>query len=216
MGVIMLYKGYLRFNYPSTTTYPIRGIDISHHQGSIDWDELAKEKLDFVFIKSTEGGDFVDPLFSNNWKAARDGGYKVGAYHFYRLCKSGKEQAANIIKHVPLDGDLGPVLDLEFGANCATNQSKEEVLQEIRTCLKLLEEHYTTPPILYVTREFYEAYVKNEFEDYSLWIRSIYGKPSIPEAWDFWQYGNRGHLRGIKGYVDLNVYHGQRWNEKSL
>lgn len=213
IGILMLYTGYLRFNYPSRSAYPIRGIDISHHQGRIDWVELSKENLDFVFIKSTEGGDFVDTLFRSNWESAQASGYKIGAYHFYRLCKSGEEQARNIIKTVPIGGELGPVLDLEFGANCSTAQSKEEVREEIKTCLSLLEEHYNSSPILYVTREFYETYVKNEFSGYSLWIRSIYGKPSIEEEWDYWQYGNRGHLRGISGYVDLNVYRGQKWED---
>ena len=105
----LLYKGYLRFNYPSSEEFPVRGIDISHHQGEIRWDELKKEAIEFVFIKATEGGDFTDPKFADNWRNAQKNNYHVGAYHFYRICKNGKEQAENFIRIVPKTPDNLPL-----------------------------------------------------------------------------------------------------------
>jgi lysozyme len=57
------WTGMLRFNYPDKNEYPIVGIDISHHQGNIRWEESRNEIVSFVIIKTTEGGDYKDPLF---------------------------------------------------------------------------------------------------------------------------------------------------------
>ena len=210
---ILIIKGYIRFNYPSQKLYPVRGIDISHHQGEINWNLLAQEGIDFIFIKATEGGDFTDPKFKENWENAIHQGYKVGAYHFYRLCKTGKEQATNIIQTVPREkGRLPVVLDLEFGGNCETNQSPEQIISQIQECLDKLENHYDQVPILYVTTEFYEKYVSSEFKKYPVWIRDVFSSPKFDDnrKWTFWQFANRGHCKGIEGYVDLNVFYGTR------
>lgn len=74
--------GILRFNYPSREKYPIHGIDISHHQGDIDWDVLSQQDIQFVYMKATEGGDWVDPKFRTFWKSALEKELVIGAYHF--------------------------------------------------------------------------------------------------------------------------------------
>lgn len=209
--VYLLYTGHIRFNYPRRSEFPIVGIDISHHQGKIDWNKLQTEKLSFVIIKASEGGDYKDPAFMANWENSKRYGYKVGAYHFYRFCKSGKEQAANFIQTVPIDGDnLPPTVDLEFGGNCQTTQSKEEVLQEIKEFLDTVQSVYRKRPILYATREFYDKFLVNTFEEYPVWIRNIYWRPVLENdrQWAIWQFTNRAHIAGIETYVDLNVYNG--------
>jgi lysozyme len=207
----LLYHGWVRFNYPDKDEFPILGIDISHHQGKIDWTELRTEEIKFVIIKATEGGDYKDPNFESNWTMSHGEQYKTGAYHFYRLCKNGREQAANFIQTVPAnEHDLPPTVDLEFGGNCETNKSKQQILAEVREFLDSLETHYHKKPILYATREFYDEYVVGELTEYPLWIRDIFREPKLKDGrpWHLWQFANRGHLRGIKGYVDLNVLRG--------
>ncbi|GAA0192568.1 GH25 family lysozyme [Fulvivirga kasyanovii] len=207
-GVALLYTGYLRFNYPDPDKFPVRGIDISHHQGKIRWEELQAESIDFVIIKATEGGDYKDPLFDENWSHSRRYGYKTGAYHFYRLCKEGKEQAANFIAVVPAHPDnLPPVIDLEFEGNCDAGRSEAQIIKEIRECLNALERHYGKTPVIYATREFYDEYIEGDFLSYPIWIRDIYRQPKLENnrEWLIWQYANRGHLKGIDTYVDLNV-----------
>lgn len=209
--VAMFYLGYIRFNYPDKSEFPVRGIDISHHQGEINWGALAEENLSFVIIKATEGADFVDPKFSHNWRNARQSGYRTGAYHFYRLCKTPEEQAANFRNVVPKEnGSLPPSVDLEFGGNCETDKPKDQILAEIQRFLTLLEKHYGAKPIIYATPEFYDAYLQGWFTDYPIWFRDIYGRPDLPDgrSWYIWQYANRGHLKGIDTYVDLNVLNG--------
>ncbi|MEQ8478562.1 GH25 family lysozyme [Fulvivirga sp.] len=206
----LLFKGYVRFNYPSKKEYPIQGIDISHHQGLIDWDELTKEDIKFVFVKATEGGDYKDPRFLENWENTKNNNIPVGAYHFYRICKDGIEQAENFISSVPNDrSSLPPVIDLEYGGNCQTNKSKEVILSEIREFMTILENHYQKTPIIYVTKEFYKDYSVSQFSENPIWIRDIFTEPNTDNInWTLWQFANRAHLKGIDMYVDLNVFNG--------
>lgn len=212
-GVLFL-TGHLRLNYPSISEYPVNGIDISHHQGEIDWAILRNESIDFIFMKATEGGDFVDPRFKQNWAKAKVINVKTGAYHFYRFCKNGLEQAANIKRVVPKDSSSLPiVLDLEFDGNCASNKSKNQLIAEIESCLFELQTYYGSVPILYVTNDFYAKYVNaNNFKQNPIWIRDIISSPNLSDLrkWTFWQYSNCGRVRGITGCVDLNVFNGSK------
>ena len=61
--------------------YPVQGFDISHHQDDINWKKYP-QKFQFVYLKATEGGDYKDPKFQENWLKAREHGFHVGAYHF--------------------------------------------------------------------------------------------------------------------------------------
>lgn len=208
---VLIYDGRIRFNYPDKDEFPVWGIDISHHQGEINWDKLKEEDIDFVIIKATEGGDYTDPRFKDNWSNSKAQGYKTGAYHFYRLCKNGKEQAQNFIEVVPGNADdLPPAIDLEFGGNCKTEKSKEQIINEINDFLSILKAHYTKTPIIYVTKEFYDEFMIGELTEYPIWIRDIFWRPRLPDGrdWLIWQFANRGHLKGIDTYVDLNVLNG--------
>ena len=210
---LLFYQGILQMNHPNENIYPLKGIDISKHQGEIDWKKLRQEKLSFIIIKATEGNDYTDSLFSYYYTNSKKEGYATGGYHFYRLCNSGREQAQNFIDIVPKDSlDLPPSLDFEFGANCdTTGLVRENVIREIQECLDLLEMHYGKRPIIYSTRGFYRAYLVDNFKDYPLWIRSIYRPPVFKQkrTWAIWQYANRGHVKGIDTFVDLNVINGR-------
>ena len=64
--------------------YPIAGIDVSKHNGNIDFKQVRDDDYQFVFIKATEGKTYKDDAFDRNYRGARDAGLKVGAYHFFR------------------------------------------------------------------------------------------------------------------------------------
>jgi lysozyme len=207
----LLYDGKIRLNYPDKDKFPLAGIDISHHQGKIDWEALREEGISFVIIKATEGGDFKDRRFAENWADSKQEGYRTGAYHFYRFCKTGEEQARNFIESVPVEEDnLPPAIDLEFGGSCVNGATKQDILREVKIFLDTLEAHYGKKPIIYSTNEFYEQYLQNEFPGHPIWIRNIYQRPRLKDGrnWAIWQYANRGHLSGIDTYVDLNVING--------
>lgn len=207
----LFHKGHIRFNYPSKKEFPIQGIDVSHHQKNIDWHKIDTSLVQFAFIKATEGGDFKDTKFLYNWEQAKLNGITVGAYHFFTFCKDGHMQAQNFIATVPNDiGMLPPVLDLEYDGNCKTTKTKAQILAEIEICIKSLEKHYQKKVILYVTEDFYEAIIINQFPKNPLWVRDILVQPNLSDkrTWHFWQYSNRGKLDGIETFVDMNVFKG--------
>ena len=215
LGCFFLIWGYLagmwRFNYPPKETYPVRGIDVSHHQGAINWERIKGEGIDFVYMKATEGSDHKDREFLDNWQAASRIGIIKGAYHFFTFCKSGGEQAANFISTVPVEPNaLPPAIDFEFSGNCKARPKKEALAKELTAFIRAIEKRYGQSPIFYVTYDSYEAYIKGAFPAYHVWIRDIYRKPHISdrEYWAFWQYANRGRVKGMSGLVDLNVFNG--------
>lgn len=99
---------YFRAYSPDRGKYPLRGIDVSHHQGQIDWRRVAADDVAFAVIKATEGGDHVDDAFDRNLREARAAGLAVGAYHFFTFCRPGADQAKNFISVVPRDQPLLP------------------------------------------------------------------------------------------------------------
>jgi len=213
VGAGFLYQaGLIRFNYPVRAAYPVQGVDVSHHQGPIAWTRLPKGAFAFAYIKASEGGDFVDPRFHENWQGARDAGLTVGAYHFFTLCKSGFEQAKNFIGLVPVEpGMLVPVVDLELGGNCATRPAQAAFLVELQHFMDLIAVTYGQRPILYTTYEFAEAYLPAELiRSERIWFRDVVRRPSgrFSGRWTFWQFANNGAVDGIGKRVDLNVFRG--------
>lgn len=214
------YGYYLDFE-PDRSRFPVRGVDVSHHQGVIDWPKLKSDGMAFAYIKATEGGDFSDPRFGENWREAARAGIARGAYHFFTLCRPGRDQARHFIATVPASpGALPPAVDLELGGNCAKRPSQAALQIELGKFLKIIEAHFKTKPVLYVTREFHDAYLRGAFRGYGFWVRSIYLKPDFrPKSWVIWQFHERAKKPGVKGPVDLNVFRGSakefaRWRVK--
>jgi lysozyme len=199
-----LYAPYWR---PSAQRWPLQGIDVSHHQGRIDWAVLPAQGVDFAWIKATEGGDHRDRLFEANWRGARAAGIRRGAYHFFTLCRSGADQAANFVAVVPREpGALPPAVDLEFGGNCAARPSRRVLLRELTAFLRIVEAHSGRPAILYLTREFEAAYRVSEAVDRPLWLRRLLLEPRFGgRPWTLWQASSFHRLKGIQGDVDWNV-----------
>ncbi|MBQ6042270.1 MAG: glycoside hydrolase family 25 [Oscillospiraceae bacterium] len=210
---LMFREGVLWFNMPSAKKYPVRGVDASHYQGQMDWDILAQQGITFAFLKATEGSGTVDDCFADNWKNARAAGLYVGAYHFFSFDSSAVTQAENYCTVVPADADaLPPVIDLEFYRSENLPETAE-VQENLRIMLESLRSFYGKKPIIYTTKSCWETYLQDTEFDYTLWIRSIFTKPSddYQPAWTFWQYNPRGILDGYTGgemRIDLNVFRG--------
>jgi len=192
-------------------TYSIKGFDVSHHQGNIDWKKISPEQYQFVYLKATEGGDYQDDHFQDYWLEAREQGLHVGAYHFYRLCNDGTTQAQNFIKTVPNKNNaLAPVIDLEYDSNCINTYTKEQLIKQIKIMHDQLQKHYAKQPIFYTSKIFYNMILISEFSDTPIWIREYKEKPDLKDSrkWTFWQYSNAGKIQGIEKAVDLNYYSG--------
>ncbi len=188
------------------------GLDVSHHQGVIDWAKVPRDRFSFVYIKATEGGDWRDPKFSDNWREARAHDFRVGAYHFFTLCRDGVSQAKNFVTVVPRQKNaLPPVIDLEFFGNCAERPSRENFLVQLQDFSKKVEKQYGAKPVLYTTYEFYRLYLKDSFfSGYPLWIRNVFSSPDAEFSnWLIWQYADNARVPGIQGPVDLNTQKGR-------
>ena len=208
----------LHFNIASAKPYPIKGFDVSHHQGDIDWKKISPQQYQFVYLKATEGGDFKDTQFQTYWLEARERGMRVGAYHFFRLCRDGEIQAQNFIATVPNKVDaLPPVIDLEYDSNCINTFTKEQLLKQIQIMRDRLQQHYGKQPIFYTSKNFYNMILIGEFKTTPIWIREYHDQPDLKDqrAWTFWQKTNQGKISGINKNVDLNVFHGdeKQWQQ---
>ncbi|MBX9400378.1 hypothetical protein K4L06_03580 [Lysobacter sp. BMK333-48F3] len=193
---------------PDRALHPLRGLDVSHHQGAVDWRSVAGDDVAFVYLKASEGGDHRDRRYADNERDARATGIAVGAYHFFTFCRSGAEQAANFLAAAPARADaLPPAVDLEFGGNCGRRPDAAAMRAELDAFLAPVEAAYAKPALLYVTLEFFEAY-RAALPARPLWRRSILRAPDTSAAWTLWQYHNRARVAGIDGPVDLNVYVG--------
>lgn len=215
--ILLFYNGILLFNNPSIKEYPVRGVDVSSHQGEIDWEVLANNNIQFAFIKATEGSSFVDAYYSRNYENAIKTNLRVGAYHFFSYDSPGVTQAQNFISVVLKTGDmLPPVADVEFYGDKEENvPDKENVIKELSDFLFALEEHYGKKPIIYAVKKTYDLYIAGNFDDYDIWIRNIFSRPSLSDNrnWIFWQYTNRAVLDGYSGkekYIDINVFYGSQ------
>jgi lysozyme len=192
---------------PSDRRFPVQGIDVSHHQGAIDWTQLPSQGVDFAYIKASEGADHRDPAFAANWSGAGKVGIARGAYHFFTLCRPGAEQAANFIAAVPVDpGALPPAVDLEYMGNCRRPMTVARFHAELAAYRRAVEARYRRPLLLYLTAEFDKAYQVSARVDRPLWLRTIFLEPRFgARPWRIWQASNFRRLRGIEGRIDWNV-----------
>jgi lysozyme len=194
-------------NKPSGAKYPIRGIDVSHHQQEIDWQGVKASGVQFAYIKATEGADFTDGKFADNWKNSGEAGIVRGAYHFFTFGTPGQTQAANFISKVPAElNALPPAIDLEFsGYNKERRVASDEFQRELSAFWDAIFSHYHKTPVVYTTNDFQKQYLA-AMPIERLWIREVWRTPREP--WAFWQFSPRGRVPGIPTFVDLNVFHG--------
>jgi len=194
--------------------YTVHGIDISKHQGTIDWKRVSKMKkndirISFAFIKATEGITRQDHKFETNWKQAGQNGLLRGAYHFYYPSRDAVKQADNFIKVVKLSkGDLPPVVDIEL----SNGKNAKKICADLQVFIDKIEKHYDVKPIIYTNINFYNTYLIGSFDDYPLWIAGYFDHDrfynEFTTPWILWQHSERGKVDGIRGNVDFNVFKG--------
>ncbi len=200
-------------NYELLSRYEDRvaGIDVSEYQGAIQWNQVRLEEntfpLAFVFIRATAGVDKVDLQFENNWRESKKNKIIRGAYHYYRPNENSIAQAENFIKTVRIrKGDLPPVLDIE---STATNQPIDSLKAGIRRWLELVDTHYKVRPIIYTGENYYNAFLKDDFSEYTFWIANYnFFVEDMKDDWLFWQFTEKATIQGIEGNVDVNIYNG--------
>lgn len=189
----------------------VKGLDVSHWQGSIDFAKVKADGYRFVFMKATEGTSYVDDTFEKNWAAAKKAGLIRGAYHFFRPKYDGVAQAKHFasVMGTLTDSDLPPVLDLEVqdGVSDAT------VIARAKAFLAELEKRSGKKPVIYTGYFFTSLGSPSGFSGYPLWV-AHWGVscPNLPaggwKTWKFWQFTDHANVSGIGGAVDANRFNG--------
>ena len=200
------------FSITNTRTYGqtkrLSGIDVSHHNGNISWKTVSKDKrIQFVYIKASEGKTYVDPKYKMNIQNAQKHGIKVGSYHFFRMTSSAHEQFQHFKKVVNKEKqDLIPMIDVET----TDRHSIKETRDSLRVFLKLVEKHYGVKPMIYGTNRSYNAICGIWFNRYKLYLGRYGQNPPLirgSEHYLIWQYSEKGKIKGIPKSVDLCRFH---------
>ena len=183
----------------------VMGIDVSSHQGDIDWAQVAGDGYSFVYVKATEGTGFTDSHFRQNWGGARAAGLTPGAYHYFTLCSSGADQAADFLAAAPPDDSaLPPALDLEFDGSCEERPEAADAQSEIDAFTAAVEEAWGRRLLIYSSSEWREHYQLPVTGSRPDWLFSAAQRPA-QEDWAVWQLRFDGTVAGIRGGVDIDV-----------
>lgn len=196
------------------------GIDVSKHQGTIDWREVAGDGIRFAYIKASEGVGYRDPKFDANILGAQEAGIRVGAYHFARVSRGDTidEDAvaeAGWFHEVAGDVDgLPAALDVEWDKK-ADGISPRDVVRWCRTFVVEWLQRTGEHPVIYTGYNFWRWKLARttDLSNCPLWLvnytTSDEPKRSIP-GWPtrFWQHSCTGRVSGIAGSVDLDWFFG--------
>ncbi|MFA7104768.1 MAG: GH25 family lysozyme [Dysgonamonadaceae bacterium] len=200
------------FNHPAfTLKYPVRGVDVSHHNGGINWDELRQENVSFAYLKSTEGVSIKDKDYKENYKLAKEAGLSVGTYLFYTFKLDGGKQAKLFIRNSNVESqDLVPAIDVEhsrYNRMYKNSKERDQIVQELKVLEKELFKHYKVRPVIYTNKDCYKLYIKDHFPDNPLWICDLEEEPSDEiNNWVIWQFSHSGDISGSFNDIDLNYY----------
>lgn len=181
------------------------GIDVSHHQGEIDWDSLFASRdsiINFVYCKATEGVHHVDSKWEENRVALNKRKPRLGAYHFFLPNKDAKQQADHfLVNYNAKTNYLPPVIDIEIETD-----SDSELIENVSIWLDCVESRIKKRPIIYTSHHLYKKIFKGKLTGYTFWIANYNTNPSGLEDTNIvlWQYTDKGSLAGIEGDVDLN------------
>ena len=213
LGGVYVYKNYILPHSVSVDRYryPVAGIDVSKHNGDIDFNKVVDDDYQFAFIKATEGKTYKDEAFDRNYRGAREAGLKVGAYHFFRKNRTGREQADNLLAAVKGKTlDLPLVIDLEDDWGNGATVSRQEAIDRVVEMIDILNKRgYQV--MIYTNLDGYEKYYKNMLVDCDLWLCSFTSPDLLPHLPHLLQqFSHEGTVAGVKGEVDLNVFRGSK------
>ena len=207
-----------RINYADTSVRTETGIDVSAHQGDIDWEKAAADGIDFAIIRAgfrgygSSGALNTDDKFTENIEGCLNNGIKVGVY-FYSQAVSAAEAAEeadytlDIIKGYELDYPVVFDWENEDGVDMRTDNVRASELTSFASafCDRIVSNGYK--PAIYMNLD--SAYVKYDLgslPNYPLWFAST--GDTVPELYyhfAIWQYSHSGNVAGIDSQVDLNI-----------
>ncbi len=193
----------------------VMGIDVSSHQGSIDWQAVGQSGIRFVFVRLgyrgySDGSLHADPQAAENLAGARAAGLQVGAYFFSQALtpEEAREEAAFALEI--LDGfvpDLPVVYDWEYvSADARTGNMDRRTLTDCTlTFCQEIAKGGRDPMIYFNSSQSRDLLYLEELEQYPWWLAKYDLAMDFPCKVDLWQYTNQGQLPGITGNVDIDL-----------
>lgn len=216
-----------------------RGCDVSHHNGPVDFQDLAAHDLSFVILKCADGAFNTDDTYARNRRDAERAGLLTAPYLFVRATHDPIKQVGNLIAHMGnLSKPIPPVLDLEWDKNNPQQPDKWQLLKtqkeraEVVGALMVeIKYRLGVLPMVYTAFSFFDATFGQitKFGGLNIWdcllwtvdVNPKYKEPRLPfpwramgVAWDFRQCGI-GQV-GKASPLDLNVFNGTVAELKAL
>ena len=193
------------------------GIDVSKHNGNIDWTKVAKSNVDFAILRAivrgygTDGKLLTDETFDKNAKAATENGITVGAYVFSEAItvEEAIEEAELVLSMIKPYNIKGPIVidieDIENDTGRNENLSPKELTDVVLAfCNKIKEAGYT--PMIYCNLKGFIGMLEFErLEGIEKWYAYYGDDLYFPYEVSIWQYSSNGKIDGISGSVDLNI-----------
>jgi lysozyme len=207
------YHLYKNFKVQIPEGYALHGIDVSYYQGRIDWQRVKNMRedtvrIDFAFMKATEGILIADPYFQRNWRECQKAGITCGAYHYFRPKLSGSWQARFLLQTVKLKkGNLPVTVDVEG----LDGTSPDDMRKELKAFLTDVTKGTGTKPIIYSGLKFYQDNLQGYFDEYPLWLSNFNHTKVVMGPgtnWLFWQHTGRARVNGIVSICDFDVFKG--------
>jgi lysozyme len=198
----------------------VNGIDVSYHQGAIDWGRVAGAGKAFAFVRASAGTLTADPAYSTNRSGARAAGLAVGSYHFGNpdaAANDAMNEARWFLQNATIrSGDLVPVLDLEV----SNGLGAAALAAWAQTWLSEVTRATGVRPVIYTTPNFWSGSMANTDwfaqNGFRVWVAhwTTASQPTVPagnwggHGWTFWQHSATGSVPGVNGPVDLDRFNG--------
>lgn len=205
-------------SYEGDAGYTSRlGVDVSEHQGYVDWQQLKEDGFSFAFIRlgyrgyGQEGNILLDKEFHRNMENAQAAGFDVGVYFFAQAVneEEAQEEADFVLENLkgyslelPVVYDPESILDDEARTD---NVSGEQFTKNTEVFCSAVEDAGYDPMIY--ANMLWEAFELDleQLSEYPLWYADYEPAPQTPYHFQFWQYTNEGEVPGIEGRADLNI-----------
>ena len=185
------------------------GIDVSHHQGIIDWMAVAQDTaIQFVYVKATEGSTHLDSMYERNIREVNLVGLNVGSYHYLTSSSAITDQFSHFKHYVrPEEQKLRPMIDVE--PEGVKGWGKKALQDSLALFCWYVKKHYGVYPVIYSYVKFYNERLAPRFNHFNIFLARYNGEePVVSGAGEhnIWQHTDQGYIRGIKTEVDLDVF----------
>lgn len=194
----------------------VLGIDVSSHQGAVDWQQVAQAGVEFVLLRvgyrGYGNGQLVaDELAQKNYEGARAAGLKVGAYIFSQAVsvEEAREETEFFLEQTRgWQLDMPAVYDWEYiSADARTANVDRRTLTDCALAFCRAMEAKGHTPMIYFNLDLAVNYLYlEELTDYHFWLALYSDRMTYPYRIDMWQYTHTGTVPGISGDVDINLY----------